>query len=112
MPTATKEIIQAAIEGLEVKKQRIDEVIAELRERMNGSASASPSPVGTGRRTMRIAEAQRKTWAAKRASEGQTAPSAAKRGPNAIFSPEGCRRIIEATKKRWAAYKAAQRIGK
>ena len=119
MATANDEIIQAAIEGLEAKKQRIDEVIAQIRERMNGGSSASTpasSAAKNGRRTMsaearkRIAEAQRKRWAAKRASEPTAAPAA--KPSKRHISPEGKRRIIAATKKRWAAYRAAQRAGK
>ena len=118
MPTPTEEIILAAIEGLEPKKQRIDGVTAQIRERMNGGASASApthSPANNGRHTMspaarkRIAAAQRARWAAlKGAADSKPAASQAKKAKRHI-SPEGRRRIIEATKKRWAAFRAAKK---
>ena len=113
MSKRNEEIIQAAIESFEAQKRRLNEQIAELRGMLSGanaeSVSASPS---NGRRTMspaarrRIAEAQRKRWAAKRAATGQAAPQPAKKAKRHL-SPEGRRRIIEATKKRWAAVRAA-----
>ena len=114
MPRANDQIIQAAIDGLEGRKQRIDEVIAELRQRIGGGTSAAtPSSSRTGRRTMsaaarkRIAEAQRKRWAAvKKGAKPKTAAAAPKKAKRRL-SPEGRRRIVEATKKRWAAVRAA-----
>ena len=116
MPITTQEIIEAAIEGLEAQKQQIDNRIAELRGMLNGASSQSTSAdQSQRRRTMsatareRIAEAQRKRWAAKKAgSERAAAPSATKAAKRHI-SPAGRRRIIEATKKRWAAFRAAQK---
>ena len=111
MPITTQEIIEAAIEGLGAQKRQIDDRIAELRGMLSGSSSESTSAdQSQRRRTMspaarkRIAEAQRKRWAATKAA----APSAAKKAKRHI-SPEGRRRIIEATKKRWAAFRAAQK---
>ena len=118
MTTPTDEIVQAAIEGLEAKKRHINKVIGELRQRMNGGTSASaPSPTTSGRRPMsaaarrRIAEAQRKRWAALKGGKAHPASPAAK-SPKRHISPEGRRRIIAATKKRWAAFRAAQKAGK
>jgi len=72
-------LLEAALEGLELQKQRIDGQIREVRARLGGSrrgaanvaVEASPRKGRRGgRRTLsaearkRIAEAQRKRWAA------------------------------------------------
>jgi hypothetical protein len=114
-PKLTNEILQAAIDGFEAQKQRIDAQIAALRQSMSGApeepAAAAP-PSGRKRRKMsaagrkRIAEAQRKRWAGiKKDSDKPAAAKPAKKKRK--LSPEGRRRIIEATKKRWAAVHAA-----
>ena len=69
MPQFTNEIIDAAIQGFEAQKRRIDEQIAELRAMRIGDKSSSAA-ITKPRRTMSaagrraIAEAQRKRWAA------------------------------------------------
>src|SRR3954452_166427 len=115
MAQLTKEIVDAAIEGLEARKQRIDEQIAELRAIVTVGASrhASLDETAPTQKTKRkggisvagrkaIAEAQRKRWAAKKAgtkaSAGAT-PNKAKRR----LSAAGRKAIAEAQKKRWAA---------
>ena len=115
MSRSNVEIIQAAIEGFEARKRHLDEQIAELRAKLNGSKSALPaSPDGSkGRRAMsaasrkRIAEAQRKRWAAVKKGVAPKAAAPAPKKAKRRLSPEGRRRIIEATKKRWAAVRAA-----
>ena len=114
MSTPNAEIIQAAIEGLQTRKQHIDARIAELRGMLNGSKSEPASADGSkGRRTMsaaarkRIAEAQRKRWAAVKKGVVPKAVAPAPKKAKRHLSPEGRRRIIEATKKRWAAVRAA-----
>jgi len=117
-PKMTNEILLAAIKGFEAERERIESQIAELREMLSGVAAGSVETVEgltKGKRTMspaarrRIAEGQRKRWAAVRKSGG----SAAARTPKAPsskprLSPEGRRKIIEATKKRWALYRASK----
>jgi hypothetical protein len=46
MPTVSNEIIEAAIDGLVAKKQRIDTQIAELRAMMDGASTATPTRGG------------------------------------------------------------------
>jgi hypothetical protein len=107
-------IIQAAIEGFEARKRRIDEQIAELRGMLSGANAAPiPASAANGRRTMspaarkQIVDAMRKRWAAvKKGSAPKTAALVPKNAKRRL-SPEGRRRIIEATKKRWAAVRAA-----
>src|SRR3954470_21464094 len=114
MAQLTHEIITAAIEGFEGQKRRIDEQIAELRSMLNGSprtnttSNANAPTKRKGRRMSaegraRIAEAQRKRWAAAKgeAASTQSAPSKPKRK----LSAEGRAAIVAALKKRWAAKK-------
>jgi hypothetical protein len=111
MPQLSTQIIEAAIDGFEAQKQRIDLQIAELRAMLspNGSAPVSKSVVrrkrgmsAAGRKA--IAEAQRKRWAA---SKGEpAAPKVAKKAKRRL-SAAGKANIVAALKKRWAAKKAA-----
>jgi hypothetical protein len=110
-PKLTVEILNAAIEGFESQKRRIDEQIAEIRLMLDGNRAepAGASKTQTrGRRKMSaagrkaIAEAQRKRWAA---SKGESEPVTTK--PKRKLSPAGKAAIVAALKKRWAAKKAA-----
>ena len=113
MSTPKAEIIQAAIEGLQTRKQHIDARIAELRGMLNSKSEPASADGSKGRRTMsaaarkRIAEAQRKRWAAVKKGAAPKAAAPAPKKAKRHLSPEGRRRIIEATKKRWAAVRAA-----
>lgn len=98
-------ILEAALEGLERQRERLEARIAEVRRLIGprgGPAAFAPtakltiSPAGR----QRIAEAQRQRWAAQK--QAKTAPARKKRR----LSPEGRRNIIEATKKRWAEFRA------
>jgi hypothetical protein len=106
----TQELIEAAIEGYETQKSRIEGKIAELRAQLSGNstpAAAAAEPVTRKRRKMsaaarkRIADAQRKRWAT---SKGGSTPAAAKAAPKAKrkLSKEGRAAIVAAAKKRWA----------
>jgi hypothetical protein len=74
MPTKlTKEIVAAAIEGFEAQKRSIDAQIAGLRQALSGDSAKptdTPETLPRKRRKMsaaaraRIAEAQRRRWAA------------------------------------------------
>ena len=114
--TLTPNLINAAIEGFESQKRRIDEQIAELRAMLSGgraepTTAAESSP--RQRRTlsaaarMRIADAQRKRWAASR-KESEPAADVEAAKPNRKLSAAGRRNIVAATKKRWAAVRAAK----
>ena len=108
-PKLTQEIIDAAIEGFESQKKRIDAQIAELRSLSNGQAPATEAPLkkggmsAAGRKA--IAEAQRKRWTAEKAI-------AATAKPKRRLSAAGKANIVAALKKRWAAKKAAAKAGK
>lgn len=77
----TPDILTAALEGFEIQKRRIDEQLAQIRAIMGGQPAPAAEPKGgirkvgakkSGRRELseaareRIAEAQRKRWAAYR----------------------------------------------
>jgi hypothetical protein len=118
MPKLDHEILAAAIEGFEAQKKHIDTQIAEIRQKLGGGGSAEPAATpgpGRKRRKMsaagrkRIAEAQRKRWAASRkesVAPKKAAKPEAKKAKRRL-SAAGRKRIIEATKKRWAAVRAA-----
>ena len=112
-PKLTQDILLAAIEGFESQKQRIDAQLTELRQMLNGTPteSAALATPTKGRRKLsaaaraRIAEAQRKRWAAQKAAEpAQSAakPAAPTSKPRRQLSAAGRRAIVEATKRRWA----------
>ena len=119
MPTQklTPEIINAAIEGFESQKRRIDSQIAELRQLLSpDSTNVTPAPdvpvrkrkiSAAGRR--RMAAAQQARWAKVR---GEKAPASSPAAPAQAkkkreLSEAGRQAIIEATKKRWALKQAA-----
>lgn len=110
MAQLSTQIIEAAIDGFEAQKQRIDVQIAELRAMLspNGSAPASKPAVrrkrgmsAAGRKA--IAAAQRKRWAA---SKGESVAPKVTKKPKRRLSAAGKANIIAALKKRWAAKKA------
>jgi hypothetical protein len=113
-PRLTDEIINAAIDGYQEQKVRINAQIAELRAMLSGNGSETavrPEAPPRKRRKMssaarrRIAEAQRQRWAKVRAvSAAPAAREAAK--PKRRISQEGMKRIIAATKGRWALKRA------
>jgi len=113
MPTLTKEMIEAAIQGFETQKQHIDSQIAELRampsSKTNHRATDSlptrrkkSGMTSAGRKA--IADAQRKRWAA---IKDQSMESKAVRKPKRKLSPAGRAAIVAAPKRRWAAKSAA-----
>jgi hypothetical protein len=120
MPTQefSAEILNAAIDGFEAQKKRVDEQIAQVRQMLDGSGRTEPvaAPgVSKGKRRKmsaaarkRIGEAQRKRWAeSKKQSKSPSSPVTAK--PKRKLSAAGRKAISEAAKKRWAAVKAAQK---
>jgi hypothetical protein len=113
LPTLTKEIIEAAIAGLEGHRKHIDGQIAELRAILTGDGSspaAAPKSGKTKRKfsasaLKRMREAQQRRWAKVR-GEAVTMPKPVK--PKGTLSAAGRKAIAEAQKKRWAEKKAAR----
>jgi hypothetical protein len=114
----TAEILDAAIEGFEARKLRLDEQIAQVRQLLNGDrpvAASTSEPQKQPRRKMsaatrkRMGEAQRKRWATKSDAE-TTSKTTAK--PKRKLSAAGRAAIVAALKKRWAAKKAGMSVVK
>src|ERR1039458_8406964 len=115
-PKLNAEIIAAAIEGFESQKRRIDTQIGELRAMLSGGrteGTATPEASTRKRKVSaaarrRMAEGQRKRWAAIKAEskrpESAARPEPAK--PKRKMSAAGRRAISEATKRRWALKRA------
>jgi hypothetical protein len=110
----TAEIINAAIEGFEQQKLRIDAQITELRAVLTGTpteAAATPEAPKGKRRKMsaaareRMSDAQRKRWAESKKESAPSSPVAPK--TKRRLSKAGKAAIVAALKKRWAAKKAA-----
>src|SRR5436190_17623944 len=97
----TEAIIAAAIEGFEAQKLQIDSQIAELRGMLHGRNSGSSSTTAEPKRhrrkmsaagRKRIAEAQRKRWAALKSTKAPASSKASK--PKRKLSAAGRRAII------------------
>ena len=112
-PKLNAEIIAAAIEGFESQKRRIDTQIGELRAILSsGSTEGTATPEAPTRKRKvsaaarrRMAEGQRKRWAATKA-ESAARPEPAK--PKRKISAAGRRAISEASKRHWALKRAAK----
>lgn len=116
MPPAklTKEIIEAAIDGFQAQKARIDVQIAKLRAMLSAEpAATTTTEAKSGRREFsaaakkRMREAQQARWAKVRGEVVTDAPAKTAVKPKRRLSAAGKKRIIEASKKYWAAKKAA-----
>ena len=116
MPTQklTAEIINAAIEGFESQKRRIDAQIAELRAMLSGGpaeTAAIPEPAKRKRRKMSaagrraIAEAQRNRWAASKVQAEAATPEPPK--PKRKLSAAAKAKLVANLRKARAA-KAAK----
>jgi hypothetical protein len=83
----SKEILEAALQGLEAQRQKLDEQIGQVRALM-GHRVGRPS--GSGAR-----------------GGGSTSATPAARKKR-VLSPEARKRIAAAQKKRWAAFRKGQ----
>jgi len=89
-PEANREILEAALHGLEIQREKLEEQIAQVRSMLGRRVGRPPKPSGAGteqrgggasrpRRQLsdearkRIAAAQKKRWAAFRKSGGKKA---------------------------------------
>jgi hypothetical protein len=113
----TAEIINAAIEGFESQKRRIDSQIDELRQLLKGDrteVAADSQPPARNRKVTaaarrRMAEAQKARWAKVRGEvspPSQVAPPEAPKRKRRL-SAAGRKAISEAAKQRWALKRAA-----
>ena len=115
----TDDILAAAIEGLQIRKQRIDEKISEIRQMLNGGSrteatgsteTAKPRKKRSAAVRKRMALAQRARYSKLRHDSEPTQAAATKPKKKRRMSAAGRKAISEATKKRWAAIKAAQKV--
>jgi virulence-associated protein VagC len=102
-------VLQAALEGLELQRQRVEAQIAQVRSLaaprrgpIAAPAAAKPTRIISAAGRKRIAEAQRRRWAALKEVKRESPPQKRR------LSAEGRRHIIEATRKRWAEFRATQ----
>lgn len=113
--TLTNEIIDAAIEGFEAQKRRIDDQIADLRSIRDGGSSQPRIPATAPRQKRklspeairRIREGQQRRWVKVRGEATPSAPSASKPAKKKRrLSPEGRKAIQDALRRRWAQKRA------
>ncbi len=104
--TLSREILVAALEGLEAEQQRLQSQIAEVR-RLIGSRAGGPQPA---RRRMsaaarkRIREGQKKRWEAFHKAQEKSPAAAGTIAPKKRrLSAAGRAAIAAAARKRWAA---------
>jgi hypothetical protein len=83
-----KEILEAALQGLEAQRARLDEQIAHVRSLMGRRAGRPP------KNEPAVSEPTKKA----------ASPGRKKR----VLSPEARKRIAAAQKKRWAAFRKTQ----
>jgi hypothetical protein len=84
------EILEAALQGLETQKQKIDEQIAQVRSLMGRRVGRPPKQSGGG------------------GGAGKAAASSGTTRKKRVLSPEARKRIAAAQKKRWAAFRKSQ----
>jgi hypothetical protein len=118
-PKLNAEIINAAIEGFESQKRKIDFQIAELRQMLDGhntdAADATSEAAPRKRKHFsaasrkKMALAQKARWAKiKGESEPPAATPAAPKPKRRKMSAAGRQAIADATRKRWEAFHAAK----
>ena len=104
-----REILEAALVGLETELDRINTSMAGIQERLGKRGpgrppsrdGAQPKRKMSAAARKRIGEATRQRWAAFRAAK--TGKTAAK--PKRRISAEGRAAIVAATQKRWAEFR-------
>jgi peptidoglycan hydrolase CwlO-like protein len=84
----SKEILEAALQGLEAQRQKLDEQISQVRSMMGQSAPRSAKRAGT--------------------EGGESAASNQSGRRKRVLSPEARKRIAAAQKKRWASFRKNQ----
>jgi hypothetical protein len=116
MMTLDRETLEAALIGYEQAMKEIDTKIEQLRAHLRGHLAPAPisTPAGKGTRSAavrkRMAAAQQKRWAAKRAAVPAVTPKSKAHGGKAAgkrapLSAEARERIAAAQRNRWAASK-------
>ena len=123
MPTISQEILRAALNGLQLEKQRIDGSIAEVQAMLDGGSRKITAPEATpslseeaprkGRRKRsaavrkRMAEAQRARWAAIKGPSEPPSPATSEAAPRKRkkISAAARRRMAEGQRRRYLKLK-------
>ena len=110
---ADAELLQAALAGYQHQRDVLAQKIAEITRELGGRAgrpdaagATQPKGVRSAEVRSRMAAAQRKRWAERKAT-GTPAKKAGTKKKRKM-SAEGRARIVEATRKRWEAFRAAK----
>jgi hypothetical protein len=91
-------LLTAALEGLELQKQRIDEQIREVRALLGKSPARRGRPPGSARSSGSVRPG---------ASAGPGGSGAGTKRAAARLSPAARKKIAAAQKRRWAEYRKA-----
>ncbi|MFL6417221.1 MAG: hypothetical protein ACJ74Y_16305 [Bryobacteraceae bacterium] len=89
LATPNRDILEAALQGLEAQRQRLEEQISQVRSMM-GQRAARPSRA-SGTET-----------------NSATAAASSRERKRRVLSPEARKRIAAAQKKRWATFRKNQ----
>lgn len=91
MPTATpgREILEAALQGLELQRQKLDDQIAQVRSLLGRRVGRPPKSGGSA----------------------ASAVAAGSSSPKRMLSEEARKRIAAAQKRRWAAFRKTKAQG-
>ena len=84
-----REILEAALQGLEAQKQKLDEQISQVRSMMGRRVGRPPKSAGSSSES----------------SDGSSTGTGRKKR---VLSPEARKRIAAAQKKRWASFRKSQ----
>jgi hypothetical protein len=84
----SREILEAALHGLEAQRQKLDEQIGEVRGMLGRRAGRPAKSAGS--------------------ASGGAANGPARGARKRVLSPEARKRIAAAQKKRWAAFRKTQ----
>ncbi len=108
------DLLQAALFGYQHQHALLGERIAEITRELGGRAEPAdaagggqPKGVRSTETRSRMAAAQRKRWAERKATTETPAKKAGTKAKRKM-SAEGRERIAEATRKRWEAFRAAK----
>lgn len=92
-PSPNREILEAALQGLELQREKLDSQIAQVRALLGGRPGRPPKSANTA------------GLAVANLGTGRQSRSGGKRRE---LSPEARKRIAAAQKKRWAAFRKKQ----
>jgi hypothetical protein len=108
-------ILEMALVGYSAKRNEVVQKMADIQRQLGGRASASVT-IQTAEPKLkhhinaagraRIAEAQRRRWAASKSAESPAQPTPELSKPKRKLSKAGRAAIVAATKKRWALKRA------